>query len=155
MAPKTTACVSVALMIGVLTAACAVGDERRPGDGEGRPFAFYERTGDPGEGPGALLEGRLMLEDGCLYVLETHFGDRWLPAFPADAHWDEATRTLSLDGRSVTAGEEVRLGGGERKPAGAWDEQSDLGIPVACAWLWDELHERGEGVWMTTIIAQP
>jgi hypothetical protein len=138
------------LVLGGLAAGCS-GPGESPEDGE-QPFASYQRAREPSEGPGALLEGMLVLRDGCLHVIADQTNEPWVPVLPSAAQWDDAEQALSLDGTSVKVGERIGLGGGERKPIGAPHEQSDFTVPAACGSLWGSLLDRGEGLWATTAI---
>ncbi|MGI5286130.1 hypothetical protein ACQEVF_22720 [Nonomuraea polychroma] len=74
-------------------------------------FAGYHRS-DPNAGDAALLEGTLVLDDGCLYADSD--GQRWLPVFPAEeTRWDAKAQTLTLGGSSAVVGERSGFGGGE------------------------------------------
>lgn len=68
----------------------------------------YEATGEGGDG--ALLEGTVRLEDGCLFV-EASTGGRFLAYFPEDeVEWrDEGLR---YDGTTYGSGDSIVLGGG-------------------------------------------
>lgn len=76
------------------------------------PIATYHRSDDPNTSyPGAMLQGVLVIEDGCLY-LEDDRG-KWLALLPSTVEWNESSQTLNLDGTSAAVGETVVLGGGE------------------------------------------
>ncbi len=65
----------------------------------------------------ALLIGKLLLEDGCLYIRGTEVGDRNLPVWPASftLHTGDSTvEVLDKTGAVVArVGAEVAMGGGE------------------------------------------
>lgn len=65
------------------------------------------------EGGAANITGRLVLEDGCLYLRDAD-GERVLPTFPwPGSHWDSKTATVSIFGRyRFRVGQLVTAGGG-------------------------------------------
>lgn len=63
-------------------------------------------------GDGALLTGRLVLEDGCLYVVSDDSNERWVPSFPyPGTDWD-GTSVVAGD-QVISNGELAMFGGGE------------------------------------------
>lgn len=85
-----------------------------------------------GAGDHALLEGRLTVEDGCVYVTDG-FGTRWLPVFSEDlVAWDGTT--LSGAGGSSVDGDAVGLGGGVlvENASGDWQPPAGLHVPATC-----------------------
>jgi len=63
-------------------------------------------------GFGADLSGRLVLEDGCLYIVSDDSGGRWLPSWPyPGTDWD-GTAVVS-EGAVIPLGELAVFGGGE------------------------------------------
>lgn len=119
---RTTASPALAIALACLAAGCGgAGDrplpEPLPTD---VPFAYHTQT-QPG-GDGALLEGTLELQDGCLVVLPIHDGTQEpvVPVVPVVATtWDGTT--LTVNASSAAVGEEISLGGGfhARPPDGA------------------------------------
>lgn len=109
---------ATAAAILVLAAGC--GSPASDGlDAPGSPVARYDW--DPSAGMDALLQGRLVLRDGCLYVGET------LAAFPrALASWDAVHEVLTYAGRDYAVGDAVWAGGGT---AGSLEH---IDIPAAC-----------------------
>jgi hypothetical protein len=70
--------------------------------------ATYEPSGDGGDG--ALLEGTVLVVDGCL-VVKQDVGGRYLPFFPAgEVEWSDGS--LRYGGRSYWDGDAIALGGG-------------------------------------------
>lgn len=86
------------------------------------PFAYHLQTESGGDG--ALLEGTLDLQDGCLVVLPSWEGfDEELPPFVpvlpiSVTSWDGTT--LEVNGERAAVGETISLGGGSRQVAGDW-----------------------------------
>lgn len=86
------------------------------------PFAYHLQT-EPG-GDGALLEGTLDLQDGCLVVLPSWegFDEELPPVVPvlpiAVTSWDGTT--LEVNGESSAVGDSISLGGGYRQVEGDW-----------------------------------
>lgn len=77
------------------------------------PFAYHLQTESGGDG--ALLEGTLELQDGCLVVLTSYEGLEDLPpevpVLPiAVTTWDGTT--LTVEGEATDVGDEIALGGG-------------------------------------------
>jgi hypothetical protein len=96
------------------------------------PLAVYsgERTEDD-----ASLEGTLVLDGGCLYVVDPEFQQRWLVAVPSGARWDNDEDALELDGKRLPAGASVSLSGSYLDSAGVvpgleWDRPpgSECGV---------------------------
>ena len=86
------------------------------------PLSVY--PGGGGEGEGALLEGELVLRGGCLLVTEVGTGEQFVPVFPeSDVAWDARTETVTYDGRSLSVGADVTLGGGADATASAPSKQ--------------------------------
>jgi len=90
----------------VLLAGCAVTPP--PGGQVAElPFPTFQR----GNGaPDALLEGKLVLDDGCLAVdSETGVG---AVVLPDSATWDADTQAVTVDRVQMVVGDQVALGGG-------------------------------------------
>jgi hypothetical protein len=102
----------VALASVLVLAACGAETNETSFSNQEHPFATYARSGPPGEGDSAMLEGELVLEGGCLYVREPSQELRWLPVLPNSAQWDAESRVLTLDDVTVAVGEEIGLVGG-------------------------------------------
>lgn len=84
-----------------------------------------------GAGDGALLEGTLTVEDGCVYVTDIT-GTRWLPVFSEDrVGWDG--ETLSAAGGAFVDGDPISLAGGVLvEGASAWEPPEGLHVPAPC-----------------------
>ena len=77
------------------------------------PVAYYESEG-PG-GDAALLEGVLVLEDGCLLVRQLD-GTRTVPIFPdGEVTWEDSM--LGWEGQRLEDGEQIALSGGFHQSA--------------------------------------
>lgn len=92
-----------------------------------------------GAGDDALLEGRLTVAHGCVYVTDAS-GTRWLPVFSEDlVGWDG--ETLRTAGGAYVDGDEVSFGGGVlvERGTGRWEPPERLHVPAACATtdVWD------------------
>lgn len=83
----------------------------------GIAFPTYEAEGPH---PGALLDGTLEVEDGCVYI--TTDDERWLGLWPNDLRAELAGDRLRIvdgDGRVLAIeGRPIRAGGGERRASG-------------------------------------
>lgn len=100
---RLPATVSLALLCAA-GAACSAGTSDEIADHVGT----YEPTGEGGDG--ALLEGTVRLEDGCLYV-EASTGERFLAYFPEDeVEWSD--RGLRFGGSTYGSGDSIALSGG-------------------------------------------
>jgi hypothetical protein len=79
------------------------------------PLALIASSGGPGAQ--AALIGKLVLEDGCLYVVAAG-GERWIPVFGFPAtRWNAAELRVEIaGGSSYRVGDTVRLGGGTIVP---------------------------------------
>ena len=100
------------------------GDGDRAADVEG--VATYEAYGDGGDL--ALLEGSLVVDADCVYVLGPD-GGRLLPVFPSD----EVRRTgdtVELRGDELSDGDEVSLSGGGQEPSAL--DQEGYRVPDGC-----------------------
>lgn len=62
-------------------------------------------------GNDAEMTGQLVLEDGCLLLID-EFEARWLPLFPKAATWDDQNQEVRLEGTRLAVGSRVGLGGG-------------------------------------------
>ena len=90
----------------VILAGCAV---TPPPGGEAAdlPFPTFQR----GDGaPEALLEGKLVLEDGCLAV-DSEVG-AYAVVLPDDATWDADAQAVTIDRSTFEVGDQVSFGGG-------------------------------------------
>jgi hypothetical protein len=102
------------------------------------PGVFFPTVPIEDAYPAAEIEGRLVVEDGCIYV--TASGERWLLLWPdgyraldGEGGIQVTTDDGSLVGRE---GSPVRLGGGETRP----DEVGGAG--AAEAWASDLTGEQ-------------
>ncbi len=102
----------------LLCGACAQGRESLPFPlPTDVPFAYHLQTESGGDG--ALLEGTLDLQYGCLVVLPSWegFDEELPPVVPvlpiAVTSWDGTT--LEVNGESAAVGEPISLGGGFRQ----------------------------------------
>lgn len=101
-------------------------------------------------GPGgrlALTSGQLAIEGGCL-VLSLPNGGAAMVIWPSPAStWDEATKTIALDGTEASVGDTVSLSGSNIAPP---EEDSEYVVPptATCrkpsAWLVTALDMSGE-----------
>ena len=64
------------------------------------------------EGHGAALPGRLVLEDGCLFVVGEESGERWVPSWPYPGTGWNGSAVVS-GGEVIPIGELAVFGGGE------------------------------------------
>jgi len=90
------------------------------------PYAYHLQTESGSDG--ALLEGILELQDGCLVVIPEYEGmdDPVVPVIPiAATTWDGTT--LSVDGVTADLGERIALGGGYHGQPG-----EDSFVPEGC-----------------------
>jgi len=115
-------------MITLMATACApfqAGGGPTPDFG---PVATWDWAPASG-GNDALLEGRLALSDGCVYVVSEWDGGeaRTLPVFPRSlVTWDATEQTLTYAGTTYAMGDEIAAAGGWHPPSDG-DE-----IPAAC-----------------------
>ncbi len=105
-----------------LTVGCS-GAEAEPDLGT-QPLATYSDPDDAGDAAG--ISGRLVLEEGCVYLTSPEFSERWVPVFRAEAEPGWRDGTLIFDGEEYTGDETVGLGGSE------WGGDADLSIPDGC-----------------------
>lgn len=91
------------------------------------PAASYVRTSPCGEGDSALLEGTVVLENGCLTDVDDA-GQAVVPVFPTDFTWDDESGELSGFGHTLSAGDSVTFGGGYHDTAPAPAEH----VPDGC-----------------------
>jgi hypothetical protein len=109
----------------------------------GIAFPTYEAEGPH---PGALLDGTLEVEGGCVYLAKD--GERWLGLWPNDLRAElDGDRLRIVDGRGsvlVTEGGGILVGGGERRASEmggfaaleSWfAEISGTTIPTGCGHL--------------------
>lgn len=101
-------------------AACRNASSANSSDGAPEDMKERQSIAFPRQSPGrevtyeALVEGRLVLEDGCLRV-DTPQGESYLVLWPPRAELREAARRV-IDhetGATAEVGEPVRLSGGE------------------------------------------
>jgi hypothetical protein len=64
------------------------------------------------EGHGAALPGRLVLEEGCLFVVGEESGERWVPSWPFPGTGWNGSAVVS-GGEVISIGEPAVFGGGE------------------------------------------
>lgn len=111
---------AVLLLVLAGTAACRNASSAHSGDEAPDTMAAQQSIAFPRQSPGreatyeALVEGRLVLEDGCLRV-DTPGGESYLVLWPprAELHRDPTRVTDPGTGASAEVGEPVRLSGGE------------------------------------------
>ena len=88
-------------------------------------LATYSQPEDGGDGAG--IAGRLVLEDGCVYLTSPEFSERWVPVFRAESNPAWSDGALTFDGEEYAADEPIGLGGSE------WTSSEDpLTIPESC-----------------------
>ncbi|WP_297081729.1 hypothetical protein [uncultured Demequina sp.] len=125
-----TAAAAFAATLALAGCTSAIGDL----DHEDSPVARYNWTGD--EGMEALLEGELLLTDGCLYIVSDD-AEPTVAAMPREfASWRSEDDVLTFDGLEFSSGDAVAAAGGFVEPSGDIDR---LDIPEAC-----DLGEWGE-----------
>jgi hypothetical protein len=120
----------------VVLAACS----RDPVAPPGIHLPTYRAAGPQ---PGALLDGTLEVEDGCVYLATD--GERWLGLWPNDLRAELAGDRLRIvdgDGRVLAMeGGPIRAGGGERRASESggsaalqewFAEISGTTIPIGC-----------------------
>lgn len=100
------------------------GAEAEPDLG-GQPLATYSNPEEAGDSAG--ISGRLVLEDGCVYLTSREFSERWVPVFRAESNPEWRDGTLTFDGEEFSGDETVGLGG-----SGRAGDDADLSIPDAC-----------------------
>ncbi|GAA1722194.1 hypothetical protein GCM10009809_17360 [Isoptericola hypogeus] len=94
----------VAVLAASLSAACTFDAKPTAVD----QVATYP-AGDGGNA--ALLTGALAVEGGCVYVVDSDFGKRWLPVFPSGAvGWNG--EVLTYGSEQYEPGAVIELGGG-------------------------------------------
>jgi hypothetical protein len=106
-APKMRSLVAVLSGLLFLSGCSAVGSS----ENEFGPIATYANAGTGGDA--ALLEGTLVIDDGCVYVDSEDDGTRWLPVFPrTDTSWDAANEAVRFD-QEYADGDHVEFGGSQ------------------------------------------
>lgn len=93
-----------------LTAALAAGAGCSAGtsDEATRHVGTYKATGEGGDG--AILEGTVLLDDGC-FIVETSAAERFLVYFPEDeVEWSK--EGLRYGGSTYSNGDSIALSGG-------------------------------------------
>jgi hypothetical protein len=127
MPPAARWLIAIVVAVHVLYTACGA-------DEPGFPYAVCE--GEP-NADGALLQGTLTLDGGCLYV-ENENG-RWYLAFAEGvAEWDRETSTLTLGGTSASAADDVSFGGSAllvQAFAREWAVEPGEGCDDTLTWL--------------------
>ncbi|WP_265522884.1 hypothetical protein [Oerskovia flava] len=86
-----------------------------------------------GAGDAALIEGRLTVDGGCVYITDGS-GVRWLPVFNEDrVAWDG--ETLRTGDGAFVAGDAISIAGGvlRERVAQDWEPPEDLHVPDTCA----------------------
>lgn len=119
--------VGVGAGLGIAMLALAACSTDGPSDSEIASWPIGTSQWTPGQGADdALLEGRLTLEDGCVYV-EINDGGRTVPMFPRSlVTWNADTETIAYGGKTFRMGDSISAGGG-------WSKPDDMGtIPAAC-----------------------
>lgn len=111
-------CVTVSALA-LASTATGCGDE---GGSESPLVATYAAAGEGGDG--AVLEGTLVLENGCTYV-DGAGGNRWLPIFVDVVTGDGEALTYGTE--TLEYGDEVSLTGGESSIT------DGVEIPEACS----------------------
>lgn len=105
------------------------------------PYATWHRDDNPVMN--ALGRGKLVLDDGCVYLREPD-GRRTIPIFPDQARWNPANKTITLDGQTYGIGAHVRVGGGNTGASSA-DH-----IPKTC-----HRNKNGSSFWQVGSISVP
>jgi hypothetical protein len=97
------------------------------------PLTLYPSSG--GMGHQARLIGRLVLEGGCLYVVNPR-GQRWIPVFRSPhTRWNAALAAVETNyGETWRVGEIVALGGGG-SDASSWSKPPPPGCAGDRFWL--------------------
>ncbi|HEX2093258.1 MAG TPA: hypothetical protein VHG28_12700 [Longimicrobiaceae bacterium] len=107
---------------------------RAPGEmTERQPIAFPRQTPDREATYEALVEGRLVLEDGCLRV-DTPGEESYLVLWPPRAELQEGARRVvdRETGATAEVGEPIRLSGGEVTLRPLVLERLESPPPVRC-----------------------
>ena len=140
MRRNEVSCVVLAQLAVLALPACRGLDD--PGAGLG---VFFPRYGSMGPTPGALIEGRLEVKDGCLWLVRI-VGTKILPIWPGGYGLRGSVGSLQVtDSAGVVVaaeGRSVRAGGGEYSVA---DARRLMGReePAACG---------GSGFWLVGAI---
>lgn len=92
------------------------------------PMAVFSAPDESdGTGFGAALDGRLVIESGCLVVRVAGLESAQLPVFPDSSEWDDASATVTMsNGDAYAVGDDVTLGGAS-SPITA-----DTRLPTGC-----------------------
>lgn len=118
---------SLVFALAALVACSALTD---PEEDAKSPMATYPAptSGDAGDtGFGAAIEGELVIDAGCLLVLNVEASEQYLPVFPDNASWDAERRTVTTrSGGSYAVGETVLIGGWSS------DLSDEVHVPVGC-----------------------
>ncbi len=133
---RSAAALAIVLLVVVASSVAIVATSLRVGSGSQRVQLPTYEAGD--SRPLAVVSGRLILHDGCVYVGSPSVPDEYLVVRPIGYYEsDEAVRDAS--GRAVARVDEiVSLNGGE-------------GPPVGDSWLMDHVLSPS---WMPTCSAQ-
>lgn len=128
----TARLVLAATAVMVTATACAVGTGDL--DSPGSPVARYDWDPSSG-GDQALLEGELVLVDGCLVVQPTWEGvddvqPQILVVSRKLASWDAEREVLTYAGHDVSIGDEIWAGGGYTSTV-----DGGVSLPDACETL--------------------
>lgn len=107
----------------------------------GTRLSYWGVEVPPRQGPVGGAAGRfsgvLSRLDGCLVVTAPN-GIQVQPVFPAGkAGWDEASGTLSFQGRSYRSGDSIEFGGGTVSSPSAYARQTGVELaPCAVSTIW-------------------
>lgn len=113
----------VAIAIGLATLTSCTGEADRSGGAAPTNAAMYSASSDQSGGDAALLQGTIVVEDGCLYV-DAIDGVMWVPIFADTLR--VANDKFTYGSMSFSDGSHVSLTGGE-----AGDTSADV-VPSWC-----------------------
>lgn len=96
-----------------------------------RVATFIRPKPKPNEIPtcmAAALSGRLKVQGSCLVIANGN--DYTQPIFEKSSiNWDEASKTLTFQGKKYKEGDEIRVGGGGLPTDETYPKKMNMGIP--------------------------
>ena len=98
---------------------------------DSRVATFVRPKPKPNEIPtcmAAALSGRLKVQGSCLVIANGN--DYTQPIFEKSSiNWDEASKTLTFEGKKYKEGDEIRVGGGGLPTDETYPKKMSMGIP--------------------------